>query len=67
MQPSEDAKEGIRARPNLKLASLPVSYVWRQHRCILHCLWYPTILCFTCEGWAKRWLLKVVVGGQLVW
>ncbi len=30
---------------------------WRhwQHRCILRCLWYPTILCVLFrEGWAKK-------------
>ncbi len=28
---------------------------WRQHRCILRCLWYPTILCVPFrDGWAKQ-------------
>ncbi len=28
---------------------------WRQHRCILRCLWYPTILCVPfLDGWAKK-------------
>ncbi len=28
---------------------------WRQHSCILHCLWYPTILCVPFrDGWAKK-------------
>ncbi len=28
---------------------------WRQHRCILHCLWYPTILCVPFRDcWAKK-------------
>ncbi len=28
---------------------------WRQHRCILHCLWYPTILCVPFrDSWAKK-------------
>ncbi len=28
---------------------------WRQHRCILRCLWYPTIPCVPFrDGWAKN-------------
>ncbi len=62
------SKEGIKACPNPKFTMIFIQsftsclmrYLnlinfWRQHRCILHCLWYPTILCITfCDGWAKK-------------
>ncbi len=32
---------------------------WRQHRCIIRCLWYPTKM--------KRWHMKVAFGGQFVY
>ncbi len=60
--------DGNKTRSNPMIGSHPVYWdtfiSWRRHRCILHCLWYPTIMCvWFRDSWGK--ILKIISGWNL--